>query len=162
MRSIKLKNTFIKVILGSVVLVGGAVVASAQNVSDEYRDWQRAQIEAQRQHQDYLRTGSQRDYREWQAALRRAERQQMQYQRATSRYGYNNNGYNIYNSGYNNNGMYRVYRNGRYYTVNSRGAELLRQAVNNGYDQGFRQGKIARRYGRTRSEEHTSELQSRL
>ena len=152
MRSINLKNTIIKAVIGSVVLVGGAMVASAQNVTNEYRDWQRAQIEAQRQYQDYQRTGSQRDYREWQNAQRRAQRQQLQYQRAAARYGYNNNGYGYntsYNAGYNNSGMYRVYRNGRYYTVNSRGAELLRQAVNNGYSQGFRQGQIARQYGRT-------------
>ena len=43
---------------------------------------------------------------------------------------------------------YRVYRNGSYYTTDSRGAELLRRAVNSGYQQGYQQGQIDRRYGR--------------
>jgi flagellar biosynthesis/type III secretory pathway protein FliH len=43
---------------------------------------------------------------------------------------------------------YRVYRNGSYYQTDYRGAELLRQAVNQGYQQGYRQGQLDRRYGR--------------
>ena len=44
--------------------------------------------------------------------------------------------------------MYRIYRNGSYYQTDYRGAELLRQAVNEGYRQGYRQGQTDRRYGR--------------
>lgn len=36
---------------------------------------------------------------------------------------------------------YRVYRNGSYYQTDNRGAELLQQAVNRGYQQGFNAGK---------------------
>lgn len=36
---------------------------------------------------------------------------------------------------------YRVYRNGSWYNTDSRGAELLRQAVNNGYRQGYNEGR---------------------
>src|ERR1700755_2471750 len=36
---------------------------------------------------------------------------------------------------------YRVYRNGSYYQTDSRGAELLKQAVNKGYQQGFTAGQ---------------------
>ena len=36
---------------------------------------------------------------------------------------------------------YRVYRNGSYYQTDSRGADLLRRAVNAGYQQGYRQGQ---------------------
>lgn len=36
---------------------------------------------------------------------------------------------------------YRVYRNGSYYNTDNRGAQLLRQAVNSGYQQGFRAGQ---------------------
>jgi flagellar biosynthesis/type III secretory pathway protein FliH len=36
---------------------------------------------------------------------------------------------------------YRVYRNGSYYNTDQRGAQLLQQAVNNGYQQGFRAGQ---------------------
>ena len=41
--------------------------------------------------------------------------------------------------------QYRVYRNGRYYQTDYRGAELLRQAVRDGYQQGYRQGQMDRR-----------------
>lgn len=43
---------------------------------------------------------------------------------------------------------YRVYRNGNYYQTDARGAELLRQAVNRGYQQGVRAGQSDRNYGR--------------
>jgi flagellar biosynthesis/type III secretory pathway protein FliH len=36
---------------------------------------------------------------------------------------------------------YRVYRNGSYYNTDNRGAELLRQAVNRGYQQGVIAGR---------------------
>ena len=44
---------------------------------------------------------------------------------------------------------YRVYRNGTYYQTDYRGAELLRQAVNRGYQQGYRQGQIDRQNRRS-------------
>ena len=39
---------------------------------------------------------------------------------------------------------YRVYRNGNYYNTDRRGAEPLRQAVNAGYQQGYRAGQMDR------------------
>ncbi len=39
---------------------------------------------------------------------------------------------------------YRVYRNGSWYNTNQRGADLLRQAVNEGYRQGFSAGRSDR------------------
>lgn len=44
---------------------------------------------------------------------------------------------------------YRVYRNGSYYQTDQRGAELLRQAVNQGYQQGYQQGQQDRQYRRS-------------
>jgi len=41
---------------------------------------------------------------------------------------------------------YRVYRNGGYYQTDHRGAELLSQAVNEGYRQGYQNGLRDRRY----------------
>ena len=38
-------------------------------------------------------------------------------------------------------GRYRVNRNGRWYNTDNRGADLLRQAVNEGYRQGFNAGR---------------------
>lgn len=43
---------------------------------------------------------------------------------------------------------YRVYRNGSYYNTDERGARLLEQAVNRGYQQGFNAGKNDRQYSR--------------
>ena len=46
-----------------------------------------------------------------------------------------------------NSNHYRVSRNGRYYNTDGRGAELLRQAVNAGYQQGYSAGQADRMGG---------------
>jgi hypothetical protein len=61
------------------------------------------------------------------------------------------------NANNNQNGRYRVYRNGQYYNTNQRGADLLRQAVNQGYRQGFEAGRNDRN-GRRRSSWTTSNV----
>ena len=55
---------------------------------------------------------------------------------------------------------YRVYRNGSYYQTDNRGAELLRQAVNRGYQQGFRAGQNDRSYRRGGSYSNSSMYRS--
>ena len=141
---IYIRSLLIGLALGAFVLAGSA---SAQNQLKEYRDWQKAQARAQKEQNDYLRTRSRRDYNQWRTAQRRAQEQYRQYQVATSRNTYNNgynNGYynnSYYNNGYNTNRRYRVYRNGTYYSVDARGAELLRQAVRNGYSRGYNDGR---------------------
>jgi hypothetical protein len=40
--------------------------------------------------------------------------------------------------------IYRYHRGGRYYEINQYGADLLRQALNNGYQEGFRAGQADR------------------
>lgn len=40
---------------------------------------------------------------------------------------------------------WRVYRDGRYYNTDNRGADLLRQAVREGYRQGYQTGQMDRR-----------------
>ncbi len=134
-------------VLGMFVLVGAAVSVSAQNVAREYRQWQQAQHRAQVAHQRYLRTRRPADYRSWQNAQARAQREYMQYQQAVAR---TQAGRGYYNAGY---GpaprMYRINRGGRYYTVDSRGVELLRAAVQHGYNQGYRQGQIDSQYRRS-------------
>jgi hypothetical protein len=130
--------------LGALMLVGSALTVSAQNVTREYRDWQRAQVQAQREYNQYLRTRRAEDYRDWQRAQARAQREYAQYQRVANRTNYG------YNTGYVNPGvrMYRINRGGTYYNVDARGVELLRAAVQNGYNQGYRQGQIDRQYRR--------------
>ena len=148
MKLFTLKNTVIGSILGSFLLFGAIGSATAQNYNDEYREWQEAQRRAQQEYRNYQRSRSRDDYNDWQRAQQRAQQEYMEYQRA-QRSGYNNNNY-----GYNRNGnsrYYRVYRNGSYYQTDNRGAELLRQAVNSGYQQGFQQGQLDARYGRNGS-----------
>lgn len=43
---------------------------------------------------------------------------------------------------------YRLYRGGNYYETDQRGYDLIRQAVNRGYQIGYREGANARRYRR--------------
>lgn len=54
------------------------------------------------------------------------------------------------------NQRYRVYRNGSYYETDNRGAELLRQAVNRGYQQGFSAGQADRQNRRGNSYNNSS------
>jgi hypothetical protein len=140
---ILIKTVMIGVVFSMFLLTGSAL---AQNQIKEYRDWQRAQAKAQQEHNDYLRTRSARDYNQWRAAERRVQEQYRQYQAAVNRNTYRN-GYNnrYYNNSYTNNGyntnLYRVYPNGTYYSVDARGAEMLRQAVRNGYSRGYNDGR---------------------
>ena len=78
---------------------------------------------------------SNRDYREMRKRQQRIEKQQRRVERQQQRY----------------DNRYRVYQNGNYYYTDERGAQALRQAVNYGYQQGFRSGQYDRsrrnRYG---------------
>ncbi len=141
MKLFSLKNTVIGSILTSFVLLGAVGLASAQNYNEEYREWQAAQRRAQEEYRDYLRTRSRADYRDWQQAQRMAQREYADYRRTAG----SNNRYTNRMGG---SRGYRIFRNGSYYETDSRGAELLRQAVNSGYRQGFQQGQVDARYGR--------------
>ena len=132
-----------------IALLSGAESVSAQNTSEEYREWQNAQRRAQEEYRDYQRPRSRRDYRDWQQAQRQAQREYIEYQRVSRN---SNNRY--YNNRYNNNrrtGWFRINRGGSYYEVDQRGISLLRQAVNSGYQQGYNAGIRDRRYGRDSS-----------
>jgi hypothetical protein len=144
-----LRNGLIAAILGLLALTAASGLANAQDRDRDYRDWQRAQTQAQQRYNDYLRTRRSNDYRRWQQAQAEAQRRQLMYQQRA----YNNNRYypntNVYvtpNTVYGT--RYRLYRNGQTYYVDSRGASLLRTAINNGYQQGYQQGLMDRRYGR--------------
>ncbi len=141
MKLFSLRNTVIGSILGSFLLLGAVGTASAQNYNEEYREWQEAQRRAQEEYRDYQRSRSRADYRDWQQAQRQAQREYAEYRRTAGR---NNRMVNRAGGSR----FYRVYRNGSYYQTDSRGAELLRQAVNSGYQQGYRQGQLDAQYGR--------------
>ena len=140
MKILSLRNSIIGAVIAGFLLMG-AIDTSAQNYNEEYREWQRAQRRAQQEYQDYLRTRSRRDYIQWQRAQQRAQREYAEFRNSA---GYNNRYYNRSGGSQ----WYRVYRNGSYYQTDYRGAELLRQAVNSGYQQGYRQGQSDARYRR--------------
>lgn len=81
----------------------------------------------------------------------------MQQQRRLARWRFEQNYYErlrqdqfrLQNFRYNDYGSpnYRYYREGTYYQTNQYGANLLRQAVNNGYEEGFRAGQADRQDG---------------
>jgi hypothetical protein len=141
MKLFTLKNAVIGSLLGTFIFLGAVVNASAQNYNEEYREWQEAQRRAQEEYRDYLRTRSRSDYRDWQEAQRRAQQEYSEYRRTA---GYNNR----YTNRAGGSRWYRVYRDGNYYQTDYRGTELLRQAVNRGYQQGYRQGQLDARYNR--------------
>lgn len=113
--------------LGALTMLGTATFASAQG------GW----YEAHRSREQQKRYEKQR---------REEIQRQARYRREQERLARRNRSYNsrkVVVLG-NNGNRYRIYRNGRYYNTDSRGAELLRQAVNNGYRQGFEAGRIDR------------------
>lgn len=144
MKLLNLKRTVIGSIVGLFLLLGAVGTASAQNYNEEYQEWQEAQRRAQEEYHDYLRTRDRSDYRDWQQAQRQAQREYAEYRRTA---GYNNR----YTNRAGGSRYYRVYRNDSYYQTDARGAELLRQAVNSGYRQGFQQGQRDAQYGRNGS-----------
>jgi len=63
--------------------------------------------------------------------------------RTTYSYSYPENTYYPSNTS-----VYRIYGNGGYYSTDYRGYEMLRSAVNNGYQQGYIEGRRDRREGK--------------
>jgi hypothetical protein len=146
MKLFGLRSRILSLTVVGIALLALVGTAGAQNVNEQYRQWQRAQTRAQREcsfQRNY------RDMRRCQQAQARAQREWMDYQRAVAGY---NRAYNPYGGTtvYNpsTGQYYRIYRNGSYYQTDYRGYELLRQAVNRGYQEGYRQGSLDRRYGR--------------
>jgi flagellar biosynthesis/type III secretory pathway protein FliH len=146
MRRRRIKNAILAAAIG-ILWAAGMVNAQSNR---EYRDWQRAQREAEIQRQQYLRTRSPRDYREWQRAQLEAQRELRDYQM------------NARDDRRDMNRQYRYYRSGRTYYTDNRGAELLRQAVNSGYQQGYREGQMDRQYGRRSGYYNSSTYRSGL
>jgi hypothetical protein len=143
---------------GAVVLFGSATFAAAQR--DEYNEYQEALRNEQRQCARYQRNPSRSNYNECMDARQDTREEYTKYQRALRQDGYRNSGYYNNNNGYYNDGrvivantnpyrsgMYRIYTNGQYYNVDNRGYSVLREAVNRGYQQGYRAGIRDRRYG---------------
>jgi hypothetical protein len=135
LKIINLKKLVAASALGVFALLGTSTIATAQRRDrDDRRDAkqeakiarQQAKIEAQR-----ARLQRQRQ-EEWTRRNR---------QLVITRQN-NGTGYYVLQTNANvPDGRYRVNRGGRWYTTDQRGADLLRQAVNEGYRQGFNAGR---------------------
>jgi hypothetical protein len=155
----KFMNKFLVSAAGALVLFGSANYVAAQR--GEYNEYQEALRNQQRQCARYQMNPSRSNYNECRDAQRDTQEQYAKYQRALREeggYRYNTNTrYNTYDPYYNNRvvvntyprttGMYRIYTNGQYYNVDNRGYNVLRDAINRGYQQGFQAGMRDRRYG---------------
>src|SRR5687768_10413944 len=120
--------------LGLFALLGTSTIANAQDRDDrrEARQQQRiarqqAKIEAQRARLQARR----------QAEWARRNGQMVVTRRGTTTGYYTLDPYSNVQPA----GRYRVFRDGRWYNTNERGADLLRQAVSEGYRQGFNAGR---------------------
>jgi len=135
MRS-SIKNIVAVLALGFVVILGSGQFANAQSSDWRTRREQKAVEEQQRQ----------------QAAEQERERLEQE-QVNHNRHGRNTDPveYGYGNGNYNNNGRYRVMRNGRSYHTDGRGAQMLRHAVDQGYQQGWAAGRADRQNRRRAS-----------
>jgi flagellar biosynthesis/type III secretory pathway protein FliH len=114
MRSINFRSLVGVAALGLALIVGASDV-SAQGWGRDAR-YERQSIKQQRK--------IEKERLKLEQARLRLERQRLNTMQAQNRY--------------------RVHRNGRWYNTDQRGADLLRQAVNEGYRQGFAAGRSDR------------------
>ena len=141
------RNIITALAIGLFAIAGTSQVANAQ--SDRRNDdRQERREEKLRQKAEKTAAKAERQRMLWerqrQAAWTRRNRQVQIVRSGNDRSG--GQGYYIGNANDNTNrdGRYRVYRNGSYYNVDQRGADLLRQAVSQGYQQGFQAGRTDR------------------
>lgn len=123
MRNFNLKKLAAVSALGLVAILGTSSLANAQGGWRNDRKQER-------------KLDKQQDKIQKQRAKLEAQRVRLEQQRQAQ--------WNRGNNSNVNRNRYRVYRNGRYYNTDNRGAELLRQAVNRGYQEGFRAGQADR------------------
>jgi hypothetical protein len=124
-----LKKLAVGAALGFFTVTGGTLIANAQS-DRTIRQQQRIQKQEQKLERQRAKLAAQQQS-EW----TRRNGQIRVYNRTGTGY------YTLDNNGSIASGRYRVNRNGRYYNTDQRGAELLRNAVNEGYRQGFMAGR---------------------
>jgi hypothetical protein len=146
MKLYTLKRTMVASAFGLAALLGTSEIANAQT----NRQVQRQQQRVERQQTRVDRQRQKLEQERIQLAQQRQREEQIRLQNMRNRNVYSDN--NRYNAN-----RYRVYRNGSYYQTDNRGAELLRQAVNRGYQQGVRAGQ-ADRNNRRRSNHYGSSV----
>jgi hypothetical protein len=129
MRSVNLKKIAAMSAFGLVALLGTSVATSAQYGGNNRNQNQRIIKQQEKAAKAQAKANE---------ARIRAEQLRQQQWNNGQEYRYNSN-YHL-----NQNSRYRVNRGGRYYNTDQRGADLLRQAVNAGYQQGYRAGQTDR------------------
>ena len=130
MKRINIKKLAVGTALGVFAVLGTSVATSAQDSRKEQKQEQkieRQQAKIERQRAKLIRERQQ----DW----ARRNNQIVVNRRTGSGY------YTLEPNGAISSGRYRVVRNNRYYSTDHRGAELLRDAVNEGYRQGFNAGR---------------------
>lgn len=130
--------------VAALVLTFGAASAGAQTRRQVERQQQKVEKQQQKIDKQREKLERQRD--------RLAEQRQREREEQIRLENMRNN-----RNAYGNNNRYRVYRNGGYYQTDNRGAELLRQAVNRGYQEGYRAGQTDRS-GRRRADYNGSSI----
>jgi hypothetical protein len=128
MRSLNIKRIVGISALSAFAMLAIASAAPAQRTWNGSRDSGETQRQTEKQRREQAR---------------QQERLRLQRERL-ARQNRNHNDRNVVVVRDQNAGRYRIYRNGAYYNTDNRGAELLRQAVNNGYRQGYEAGRMDR------------------
>lgn len=142
MKLLNIKKVAAVAAFSLVAMLGTSEIASAQGNRDYDKDQRKQMKKQERAQQERIRLEQQRQ------AMWNAQNQQVlaQQQRQIQWGSRNTGGVNFdwQNNNIDQNARYRVYRNGAYYQTDYRGIEVLRQAVNEGYRQGFRAGRSDR------------------
>lgn len=138
-----LKRTVATAAFGLVAILGTSEIANAQRNKPIQRQNQKVEKQQQKVQKQREKLQAQRE------KLERERQEQIRQQNIRNNRNVNSN-----------NNRYRVYRNGSYYQTDNRGAELLRQAVNAGYQQGFSAGKNDRNGQRSGSYSNNSVYRS--
>jgi hypothetical protein len=143
-KSLNIKKIAASAALGLFAILGTSELANAQgnrrdnDRQDRQMSKQQAKVARQQAKIEQRRLALQRQR---QAAWTQRNRRIVITRSGNDR----SNGQGWYNGNANSNtNRYRVVRNGSYYNTNQRGADLLRQAVNQGYQQGFQAGRTDR------------------
>jgi len=138
------RNIVTAIVIGLFTIVGTSQLANAQGGRDNDR---RQNEKDAKQREKAAKAAAKAEQqrilweRQRQAAWTQRNRQVHVVRSGNDRS--NGQGYYIGNANANTNrdSRYRIYRNGSYYNTDQRGADLLRQAVNQGYQQGFQAGR---------------------
>ncbi len=158
-------------VLGLFTMLGASELAISQGNSDHHKNKGR-EITKQQQKADKKQAKDQERrikadrarQAEWarqNARIQADQQRRDQYNKRNHSGNDRSNGNGYYNgnanANTNRNTRYRVYRNGSYYNTDQRGADLLRQAVNQGYRQGFEAARNDRNNRRQSSWNNSNE-----